>query len=439
MLLARYMANGDVKDTLSQFHSTIDNLSMRADFKVFSDGVNKAFETGAKFTLNEQAEQMTRFISADVMRQLSEPLVEAGKLSLKEQNAFISVFTNRVQGNYISSQRPIVFQGVLGSAVSLFQTYSFNLMQQLLRHVENKDKRAVATLFGMQAGTFGLNGTPFFEAVNTHLIGNSPLNQGHYDAYSVAPAVLGKQAGDWLMYGTASAFPAFGDNWPALYTRGDINPRHMTIIPVLPQDIPAFDAAGRVVSNLVDVGKKLVGGADVSETLLQGLEHNGINRPLAGFAQVLNGKTTTSKGSLISASSDFDLVTSASRVMGAKPMADAVALNNQYRIKAYQVADIERREHLGEQVKSYLYKNEFPPDDVMDDFMLRYAKAGGRVEGFNAAMQRWSKDANQSVVEKMRAKMSSSYGQRLNEIMGGVPLDDYRNTPQEAASSEEPQ
>ena len=429
VLLARYRANGDVRDTLSQFHSMLDNLALRADFKNFSDGVNKAFEKGARLTLNEQAEQFTRFISADVMRQLTDPLLEAGKLSLKEQNAYISVFTNRVQGNYISSQRPIVFQGVLGSAVSLFQTYSFNLMQQLLRHVENGDKKAVATLFGMQAGTFGLNGTPFFEAVNTHLIGNSSLNQGHHDAYSMAPQLLGKEMGDWLMYGTASAFPAFSGKWPALYTRGDINPRHMTILPMTPSQIPAVDAATRLVSNFVDMGSKLVQGANVTETLLQGLEHNGINRPLAGFAQVLNGKSTTSKGSLIAASNEFSLVTTGARIMGAKPMDESVALNALYRNNAYRAADTERQNHLGERVKSFLYKNQFPDDDTMDGFIKDYAKAGGRVENFNGALQRWAKDANVSTVEKLRSKLNSPYGQRLNEIMGGVPLDDYQNAP----------
>ena len=427
-LLARYMANGDIKDTLSQFHSMMDSMALRGDYKVFSDGVTKAFEKGARITLNEQAEQFTRFVTADVMRQLTEDAVKAGALSLKEQNAFISVFTNRVQGNYITSQRPIVFQGVLGSAVSLFQTYSFNLMQQLLRHVGNKDTRAVATMFGLQAGLFGLNGTPFFEAVNTHLIGNAAINQGHYDAYSLAPKVLGKEVGDWLMYGTASAMPLImNGNMPALYTRGDINPRHMTILPVNPLDIPAIDASRRLVMNIADTGSKLMGGAAVGPTLLQGLEHNGVNRPLAGFAQVLAGQATTSKGSLISASNDFSLVATGARVLGSRPMDEAIALNNLYRMKAYQAADRDRREALGEKVKTYLYKNQVPPDDVMEGFMKDFAQAGGRLENFHASLQQWMKNANESTVEGMRRKLQSPYGQRLSEIMGGNPLPDYRN------------
>lgn len=433
-LLVRYKANGDIKDILSQYHSAIDDLAMRADFVAFKGGVDRAFEKMATITGNNWSEQFTRFVSADVMRQLSDPLVEAGKMTLKEQNAYISTFVNRVQGNYISSQRPIVFQGVLGSAVGLFQTYSFNLLQQLLRHVENRDKKAVATMFGLQAGLFGLNGTPLFEAVNTHLIGNAAINDGHYDAYSVAPALgkaiggdIGKQVSDWMMYGTASAFPAFGDKWPALYTRGDINPRHISILPLNPLDVPAIDASIRVAKNIADVGRKLVGGADVSQTLLQGLEHNGVNRPLAGFAQAVAGQATTSKGSLISAASDFSLVATAARLAGSRPMDESIALNGLFRNEAYKAADRERTEILGEKVKSYLYKNQFPPDEVMDGFMKDYASAGGRVENFNRSMQIWAKDANVSVVEKMRTKMNSSWGQRFNELVGGEPLSDYRN------------
>lgn len=427
MLLKRYRDNGDIKDVLQLYHSAISDLALSPNFKVFSDGVSAATEKVATLTANNWSEEFTRFVSADVMRQLTDPLVKRGAMDLPTANAYISTFVNRVQGNYISSQRPVVFQGVIGGAIGLFQTYSFNLLQQLLRHVENKDKRAIATLFGMQAGLFGLNGTPLFDAVNTHIIGNAAVNQGHYDAYSIAPGLLGKEVGDWLLYGTVSAMPGFGGSWPALYTRGDINPRHVTILPVNPVDVPAIDASIRVVSNLMDVGKKLIGGADISETLLQGLEHNGLNRPLAGMAVLMQGHATTSKGGLISASSDFDLITTASRIVGSRPIDEAIALNNLYRLKAYQAADLARMETLGEKVKSKLIGNQQLQESDVLEVMTDYTKIGGRAENFSAALQRWSKDANTSVVESMRRSLQSQQGQRLNEIMGGLPLPDYRN------------
>jgi hypothetical protein len=429
-LLTRYTANGDVKDVLSQYHNMLDSLAMRADFRTFSAGVDKAIEKVSNITGNNWAEQFTRFVSADVMRQLSDPLVDAGKMTLKEQNAYISTFVNRVQGNYITSQRPIAFQGVLGSAIGIFQTYQFNLLQQLLRHVGNGDAKTVATMLGLQTGLFGLNGLPLFEAINNNLIGNAAVNQReHRDVYSFTPQLLGKGLGDWLMYGTVSAFPAFGDKWPALYTRGDINPRNITVLPITPGQIPAIDASTRVVSNLLDMGSKLVQGANVGPTLLQGLEHNSLNRPLAGLAQLIAGQTTTSKGSVISASNDLNLITTAARIAGAKPMDESIALNAQYRMKAYQASSDDRINALGERVKSYLYKGQFPPDDVMDGFMKDYAAAGGHLSNFQSSMQKWAKDANISVVNQLRNKMNSSYGRRLSEIMGGVPLEDSLTAP----------
>lgn len=437
-LLQRYRDNGDIKDVLSLYHSALSDLSLSPNFKVFSEGVEKATEKVATLTGNNWSEQFTRFVSADVMRQLTDPLVQKGVLDVPTQNAYISTFVNRVQGNYISSQRPIIFQGVLGGAIGLFQTYSFNLLQQLLRHVENKDRRAIATLFGLQAGLFGLNGTPLFDAINTHIVGNAAINDGHYDAYSLAPQIVGKEFGDWLLYGTVSAFPGFGDSWPALYTRGDINPRHMTILPMTPSQIPAIDASTRFVTNLMDMGSKLLGGADISNTLLQGLEHNGINRPLAGIAQIAQGQSTTSRGGLISASSDFDLVANASRILGAKPMDEAVALNNLYRVKAYQAADQDRMEALGERVKMSLTKGQMPDSETIDQFFQDYTSIGGRPEQFNRTLQRWMKDSNISVIEQMRAKINSPYGQRLNEIMGGVPLEDYWRNPVEITAPPDP-
>ena len=79
-LLKRYIDNGDVKDTLTLYHSTISDLALSPNFKVFSDGVSKASEKVATLTGNNWSEEFTRFVSADVMRQVTEPLVAAGKL-----------------------------------------------------------------------------------------------------------------------------------------------------------------------------------------------------------------------------------------------------------------------------------------------------------------------------------------------------------------------
>lgn len=437
LLLKRYQDLGAIQTVLSQYHQMVEKFAYKPYAKVSELAARgtAAVELGAKLSANEWAEQFTRFVSADVMRQLTDPIVAAGKLSVAEQNAYISVFVNRVQGNYLSSQRPVLFQGVLGSAVSLFQTYQFNLLQQLFRHIENRDTRAIATLGGLQAGIYGLNGIPFFEAVNTHLVGNSNLNPEHKDVYSTAPQLVGKQLGDWMMYGTASAFPLFGSKAPSLYTRGDINPRHISIIPISPLDVPAVDGSIRFVKNLVNMGKKAFGGADLSSTLLEGLEHNSLSRPLAGIAQVLEGASTTSKGSLIAASNDLNLLATASRIAGAKPLDESLALNSLFRLNAYQAADQSRIEQLGEAVKTKLRGNQIPTPEELHTFQLEYAKSGGRIENYTKTLQRWSKDANVSVVNQLAQQHRSSYSKRLQEIMGGTTLQDYRNQRLRSGSS----
>ena len=434
-LLARYETNGDIKNLLSIHHEMVDDLSLVPKLipSKYAESVDKWTNRIATATGNNFAEQFTRFVSADVMRQLTDPIVQASKMSVQEQNAFISIFVNRVQGNYIASQRPILFQGTLGSAVGLFQTYQFNMLQQLFRHIENRDAKTVAIMGALQTSVFGLNGLPMFEAINTNIIGNASINDGHRDMYSLATQAAGKELGDWMMYGTASALPIFGKQGPALYTRGDVNPRHPTIIPVTPMDIPAVDATSRFVGNLWNTGKKIAGGVDVSTAMLEGLEHNSISRPLAGLAQVLQGYSTTSKGSLIAANiaanNDLFSIGNASRLAGAKPLDESVAMNEKFRNESYKVADKERLMNLGEVVKAQIRGGRAPSDEQMLDFMGRYAASGGRVENFGKALQGWTKDANESVVNQVSGQMRSAYGQRMIEVMGGEKLNDFTTAP----------
>lgn len=441
-LFTRYKAIGSIKEVTEQYHEMLELSAFNPlqKFSKFKDQADRVVELGAKLSGNTFAEDFTRFVSADVMRQLSQPVVDAGKMSIKEQDAFISTFVNRVQGNYVTSQRPIVFQGTTGAAVSLFQTYAFNVLQQLHRHMEAGDKKTLLMFAGLQGTIFGLNGLPFFDAVNTHLIGSYVSNNPtHKDAYSVLPG-FNQELGNWMLYGTASAFPLFAGSQPALFTRGDMNPRNALILPTAIADVPAVSASYKLVDTLVGMGKNVVAGADVTDVLLQGLEHQGWNRPLAGFAQLMAGQATDNKGAIVSAASDLKATSwlgalaertfsaeGASRLMGARPMDEAVALNAMYRNKSYQALDRARIERLGEVVKTKLYANEMPTDEELEDFQLRYTRSGGRIESFNAAMLRWNRDANVSIVNQLAQKQGNSYAQKLNMLMGGE-LPDWSNS-----------
>lgn len=431
-LVAAYKERGFILSQLEQHHAVLDTLSVQTGeaASAFAKRVDTAVELGAKITGNTHAEEFTRFVAADIMRQLTDPLVAAGRMEKALQNAYITTFVNRVQGNYLASQRPVLFQGVLGQALGLFQTYQFNLLQNLFRYIGNGDRKSAAVMMGLQTAIYGLNGAPFFDAANRVLIGNNSMNPYHKDAYSAVPEMVGKEVGEWLLYGTASAFPLFPDSAPSIYTRGDINPRHWSIVPLNPTDVPAYTASIKVVSNLLDMGSKLMGGADRSSVLLEGLEHNGISRPLAGIAQALQGYATTSKGSLISAAQDYSSIAQFVRVLGAKPASEAIALDGMYRTTAYKAKDRDRLESLGEIVKTKLRAGNSPTGEEMQDFMMRYAASGGDIKQFNAAMVRWYKAANQSQINALRSQLGSEYGRRMMELMGGEasePIPDFMN------------
>lgn len=436
-LIQRYEQTvGTIRNDVSQFHDMLADVAMVPNMvpSKWAERIDKGMEFGAKWTGNTGAEQFTRFIASDVMRQITQPVVDAGKMSIKEQNSFISIFVNRTQGNYISSQRPIMFQGVIGSAISLFQTYQFNMFQQLFRHIENRDLKTIAVGAALQSTFFGMNGLPMFDAINTHIIGNANINEGHHDVYSKV-ASLDKDIGDFALYGALSAFPAFSDKAPALYTRGDLNPRHITIVPTSFSELPIVEGFSRVAKAAWGIGNQVANGGSLGNAMLHGLEHNGINRPLAGLAQTIQGRSTTNQGSIISANNDWLSITSATRMLGAKPMDESVAMNHKFRMVAYQAADKERIEKLGVVIKQRIVDGSLSEEDVLD-FAGRYAAVGGRVQNYGAAMQRWVKSATQSQVNTIMRAHNTTQGQRLFEVMGGDPLPDLTNNASQAGEAD---
>lgn len=444
-LIEKYKASGHILDLASLHHQMLDELAYNPanGFSAFKDKVNGWIEKGGKYTGNEFAEQFTRFVAANAMDQLTAPLVVAKKISQQEADGYISIFVNRTQGNYVASQRPVLFQGTTGRAVSLFQTYMFNVMQQLHRHIGDGNTRALMTFGGLQTAVYGLNGLPYFDAVNKYLIGNMDANPGHQDIYSVLPN-MNKEIGEWMLYGTASAFPLFDGKAPALFSRGDLNPRNLAGLPLTPTDVPAISAGIKLVDTLSKFAGSLSTDGSVLNSLLMAVEHQGISRPLAGFAQVLGGRSTTSKGALISAANDMETTTMLSgiydravnfggvwRVLGARPMDEAMLLNTVYRDKYYHTMDLKRQEEIGVEMKTKLYGNQAPSMDDLTKFMTKYTAAGGTLEGFQSAMQRWSRDANVSVLNQLASNLRSPYSQRLQVLMGGEPVGDYQNQPSE--------
>lgn len=439
-LMQRYKDMGLIKDRAEQLKMLADDFTLAGTETVaeLESRTNRAFarskemlgnaaDRGEKLTGNKLAEEFNRFISANVMDQLTGIAVSKGLMDDKTARAYINTFVNRVEGNIVASQRPLIFQGPIGQAVSLFQSYQFNLLQQLFRYTAEGSKKDLAILGGLQATLYGMQSMPAFQFINVHLIGQLSGNQEHRDTYDAVYGIAGKTAGDFILYGLPSNL-LFGwgeGGGTNIYSRGDINPRQLTILPTTLQEIPIVAGWGKFFTNLYDTTQKIASGSNMWETILQGVEHNGISRPLAGLAQTLqsldNGGiaySTSSKGSILYQNDLVSLATM-SRLAGGRPLNEAIVNDAMFRVRKYEASRREDMLGLGEKVKTTLIQGNEPTEDDVAAFAQRYAELGGKQKNFNKWMMGLYKSANTSQAEQLQGSLTNPFAYKVQLLMGG--------------------
>lgn len=425
-----YEGIGVNRDELSSYQDAYNAMALPFGSQKAQDAsewISNVIDKAATFSGANFSRNFIHFVTADYARQL----FEAAGYQGKELSANIQTFANRVQGNYIASQRPVAFQGPLGQAIGLFQTYQQNLYQQVLRHVENGQGKALAVAAAMNTSIFGLQSLPGFQALNNHIIGNAATNPGHSDFYST---VGGNQLGDYLLYGSLSNILNTG-----LYQRGDLNPRSSALLPFNPLNYPAISGGIRFMGSLIDASSRIAQGGSVPASMLMAAEHNGLSRPLAGLAQLVQGYATTSNGKLIAdtntrdqttGTSDLFSIANFSRLLGARPLDEAVALDAAYRSTLYKADDRSKMTSLGSAVRSTLLGgSDVAPDQAaLDNFMTEYAASGGDINSFGAHMLNWTQGAKSSVANQVfRTGLASPLSQNMQKVMGGKELPDFTN------------
>jgi hypothetical protein len=217
-----------------------------------------------------------------------------------------------------------------------------------------------------------------------------------------------------------------------LYTRGDINPRNVTLLPVNPANIPFVQAAGKFFGSIAETSQKISQGGQVWGSILQGIEHAGISRPLAGLAQTLQatgnplGKSfSTSNAGNVVASNDWNSLTSMIRIAGAKPLDEAIGVDRAYNLEVYAAKDTAKRKALGETIKTTLIAGNSPTQEQVENFAESYVKMGGKRERSNQYMVQQFKSANTSQVNKLAENLKSPFSQSMQQIMGDNLLADF--------------
>lgn len=429
LYIAKYKEAGYIKDLTEQFHLMVEDFTLKGTETAaeLSRRTNSAFEKakeitrkGETLTGNTFAEEFNRFITANVMDQITGVAVRNGIMTQKEALSYINTFVNRVEGNVIATQRPLIFQGPIGQAIGLFQSYQFNLLQQLFRYVGEGSKKDIAMLLGLQSTLYGAQSLPAFQFFNQHIVGTLSGNKEHRDLYDAAYGIVGRQAGDFLLYGLPSNLLQAN-----IYSRGDINPRQVTVIPTNPADIPILSAWTRFFGSMRETITKSTNGGDIWQAFLQGIEHNGISRPLAGLAQTLQatgpeGKafSTSSKGSILG-SNDLMHVSTLIRLAGGRPIDEAITNDAMFRVKSYEAKRRADMLELAERVKTSLIQGREPDEEAVNAFATRYVELGGKQANFNKWMMDLYKNANISQAEQLRSKLNHPYAYKMQLLMGG--------------------
>jgi len=427
-LITKYKNAGYIKDRLEQFKLILDDFTLKGTETVadLNGRMSKAFEraktladTGEALTGNKFAEEFNRFISANVMEQITELGVKNNLLSRAEAATYINTFVNRVEGNIIASQRPLIFQGPIGQAIGLFQSYQFNLIQQLFRYVAEGSRKDLAMLVGLQSTLYGVQSLPAFQYINTHIVGQLSGNKDHTDLYDKTYGALGRAGGDFLLYGLPSNILQAN-----IYSRGDINPRQITIIPTNLQEVPIVAGWGKFFGSVKETVSNIGMGGSVWESMLRGLEHNGVSRPLAGLAQVLqttvSGQvvSTSNKGSILS-SHDLMEWASATRLAGGRPLDEAITNDALFRVNYYESSRRQQLQGLAEAVKSTMLAGTSPSDTQVNQFAEKYVSLGGKQANFNKWMMDLYKGANVSQAKQLEASLRNPYAYKMQLLMGG--------------------
>jgi hypothetical protein len=198
------------------------------------------------------------------------------------------------------------------------------------------------------------------------------------------------------------------------------------VIPTAPQDIVAVSAFGKFAGNIKETVSKMAGTGDTWQSFLQGVEHNGLSRPLAGLAQTLQatsgGKvySTTNQGD-ISFVNDFMSLATLARLGGAKPMDEAIANDELARSVVYKAKDKERMKFAAETFKTNVIGDTSGQvtQEATQNYMKAFVHNGGRVEDFNKNMMGIITKVNTPRANQIMATMKGPYGQSMKELMGG--------------------
>lgn len=325
---------------------------------------------GADFS-EGMVRRQTMFTGAVLAKRLYPELSDAGV------TIFARDFMDKAVGNYNAAQRPVFFQGTLGTAMGLFQTYMLAMGQAVYRHLELKDYKALGKAALLQTGLFGAGSLPGFHQVSEAI--GEHYSDHHMDLQTGTYRAIGNTAADFLLYG----FPS--NLGPAVYTRGDIAPRVPNPLGGL-QNLAAVNVASQTVDMINQVRKGLSADyPDVARTMGEALSMQSISRPVARMSELATGYSVTRRGNTISVPEEvWTPMGIISRVLGTRPIGEAKLREAIHLNTFYGSVDRDAREEVTNKLRTAI-RGGTVTDESVAKLAEEYFHRGGTPSGWNSA------------------------------------------------------
>lgn len=324
--------------------------------------------------------------------------------------SFAYDFANKVIGDYRPNNRPQIFQGAVGMPLGLFQTFTWNYMQRLFGYIQNRQYRALATQYGMQALTFGAKSVPGFDLFTEQFASNY---DGTTDPVTALERALPQGVADFLLYGSISNIPKiWGGQGVALYTRGTVDPRVPTLLN--PSASPIANMAKEtfnMVNESIDQFRR--GGQFSTQRQMEIIGTYFINRPVANFMDVLADTAVDRRGNVINEDTQ-ELGSIAARLLGSKPLTEAKEEAAYRRQRNTEFARAEIRGRLNDSFRSLIREGNLT-EDTLSDILRDYYDSGGTPAGF----VQWLRNSMVTAsVNRMDIKMRDLMGSgKVEDVM----------------------
>lgn len=349
--------------------------------------------------VSDSSEAMVRrvamFTGGNLAKRLYPELDDAGI------TIFAREFMDRVIGNYHSAQRPTFFQGTLGVALGLFQTYMVTMAQNMYRHLELKNYKALSKTMLAQTGIFGASSLPGFNVVS-ELIGEH-YSDDNVDLITGTFRALPDKLADFVIYGTPSSFG------PAFYTRGELTPR----VPGGIGDLPVAHMTAQVLDVVYSTAKAIAQtDEETGRALLQGLSMQSLSRPIARLSELASGYSTTRQGNTIASPDEVWTATGIfSRLLTTRPLEEAKLRDAIHLNTAYGSLDREARQKIVARLKTAI-RNGTLDDAQLSSLAEEYMRTGtptGWRSALNTAIAQTEFSGKVPLQEKMKLSNPLNY------------------------------